>query len=187
MNFDVLRVQDFNHLSHEFKTQMAILENNPVSLQESLFDLLSSNLLLLLSHGYLFSWEFLLLLGELINRVGWISSSREQEENWYVNLGLLPQFFNWVSNRGSESRSKSLLNELGSRQKSSVLSKRSNQAQVNEVSDVLISKDLLLIVRHRGILRFILIDPSSPSLFISSDSVRQLLEEESGFFSEFMF
>lgn len=57
---------------------------------------------------------------------------------------------------------------------------------MDEVANVLISIDLLLVVRDWSVLWFVLVDPSSPSLLVSLDSIRQLLEEESVFVGELM-
>jgi hypothetical protein len=57
---------------------------------------------------------------------------------------------------------------------------------MNEVADVLISVNLLFIVRNWNVFWFILINPFSPGLFVTLDSIWQLLEEESVFIGEFM-
>jgi hypothetical protein len=57
---------------------------------------------------------------------------------------------------------------------------------MNEVADVLISVNLLFIVRNWNVFWFILINTFSPGLFVTLDSIWQLLEEESVFIGEFM-
>jgi hypothetical protein len=58
---------------------------------------------------------------------------------------------------------------------------------VDEVSDVLITSDLLFIVWDWNILWIVLIDPFSPVLFISVNSIWKFLEEEGMVVSELVF
>lgn len=74
MDFSVLWIKDFFHLSHEFKGQMAVIKDNPVTFVHTNINKLHSWDLLLLSHGNLTSWVFLLFLSELINRTCWVRS-----------------------------------------------------------------------------------------------------------------
>lgn len=75
VDFFVLGVKNVLHLSHEFKTQMAVVEHDPPTRDEALFNELGSRNFLLFSHRHFTSWELLLLLGELVDWSSWISTS----------------------------------------------------------------------------------------------------------------
>jgi hypothetical protein len=64
------------HFSHEFKRQMAIVENNPVTGLETILDLGESGAFHFFSHRGLLGGEFLEFPREVINISGRISTSR---------------------------------------------------------------------------------------------------------------
>merc|ERR1719428_528880 len=55
------------HLIHVTNTKMAVLKDDPATCKESCVVLLSRDLLLAFSHGYLVSWELFLLLRKFVN------------------------------------------------------------------------------------------------------------------------
>jgi len=67
MDFSVLWSKNFFHFSHEFKRQMAVGEDDPLSGGHTLIDKLHGWDFHFFSHGYLTGWELLLFLGILIN------------------------------------------------------------------------------------------------------------------------
>ena len=84
MDFLVFWIKDVFHLRHEFETQMAVVEHDPLSGSKSLLDELETWDFLLFSHGDLTSWELSLLLGILINWSSWIGTKRKQVKYWLV-------------------------------------------------------------------------------------------------------
>ena len=112
---------------------------------------------------------------------------RQKIENWDVSLGLiivvLDEIINWLHEFVSEN----FLNELVGGEDSSVFSHCSDNAQMDEMSNVDITSDLLLIVWYWNVFWIILINPFSPDLFISVDSIWELLEEEGVIVSELVF
>lgn len=66
---------DFDEFLHELKTQMAILENDPVSGFESKLDGFTGGYFLTLTHGNFFTSDLLLFLGKIIDRGGGVGTS----------------------------------------------------------------------------------------------------------------
>jgi hypothetical protein len=179
VNNNVLRVKDLFHLCHELKRQVAVVEHQPLTITETTVnDGVLGRLLLLLSHGDLVGWELLLLLGKLIDGVSWIGTSRKQEEDWSVWKRLLPSVNNLISHWLSEVITKNLPDELIASKNSSVLTNGSDQAQVEEVTDVLVSSNLILKVWDNGVLWLVLIKELAPVLLKTSNTLWQLLVEE---------
>ena len=80
--------------------------------------------------------------------------------------------------------SKDFSDELSTSKKSSVISHGSDETKMDEMTNVLVSTDLLFIVWNWCVLWIVLIDPLSPDLFISVNSIWELFEEECVFIGE---
>jgi hypothetical protein len=74
VDLNSLREENFFHLRHELERQMAVVEDDPGTRNESSLNHLESRLLLLFSHGDLPSRELLLLLGKLVDVTSGIGS-----------------------------------------------------------------------------------------------------------------
>jgi len=112
---------------------------------------------------------------------------RQKIENWDVSLGLLIVVLDEIRNWLHEFVTENLLDELVGGKDSSVLSHCSDNAQMDKMSNVYITSDFLLIVWYWNVFWIILINPFSPDLFISIDSIWKLLEEEGVIVSELVF
>lgn len=93
-------------LLHKLESQLTILQNDPSSTLSTSLNDFPGHFLLTLTHRHLFCGEFLLLPGELVNRARGIGTSRQQEQNGNVVLGLGPDTFdgvgNWLGELGTE-------------------------------------------------------------------------------------
>jgi hypothetical protein len=138
MNFSIFREQNFFHFSHEFKTQMAVGEDNPFTCSHALIDKLHSWDFHLFSHRYLTSWELLLLFGELINGTGWIRSWRQKIKYRSIRSSFFIQISNLISDRKTVFFTHSGRDELSASKQGSIFSDRSDQAQVNEMTNILV-------------------------------------------------
>jgi len=67
MNDLILRVEKIFHFSHEFNTQVTVVENNPLTGNVSLIDKLFGWSFLGFTHGYFTCWELFVLSSIVIN------------------------------------------------------------------------------------------------------------------------
>jgi len=172
----VLWMQDFLKLSHVLETQVAVGQDDPLTLLHVLVDILLSLNLLLLTHRYLV-WVLLLLLGELSDGSSWISTSRKQVEDRNVRRGLGVGVLDKISDWSDVLVTKDLPDEHVGSQEGSVLSHAADEAEMDEATDVLVSSDLLLVVGDPLVLWVVELDPLSPFGVVPLDSVWELLEE----------
>jgi hypothetical protein len=184
VDFLIFWIEDGLHLSHEFKTQVAVVEDNPLTSSHTGVDKIGSWNFHFFSHGDLTSWELLLLLGILINGTSWICTLGEQIQDWDVDSGLFEDLEDLISDWLDELLTEDISDEHVTGKYCSILSHGSDKAEMDEVSDVLVGADLLLVVWDWSLLWLVLINPLSPDLIVSSDSVWELLEEEGVVISE---
>lgn len=177
MDLDVFGIEDFLHLCHEFETQMAVIQDDPEAVSESVCDVGLSWDLLLFSHRDYLGVD-LLLPCKVINGLGRVSTSRQQVKNWLVDVGLFPQFLYVVSDWSHILVSEDMLDEVLSCEHSPVLTQRANEAEVQEMADRLILH--LLVVVCLGLFLVLWLwgsKESSPLLVVSHELVWEVLEE----------
>lgn len=92
-----------------------------------------------------------------------------------------------ISDWHGEVVTKSLLDELVACKYGSVFTNGSDQAHVQEVTNVLVSLDLVFKVWNDGVLWLILVKELAPFLFKTSNTLWQFLVEEGVIVSELMF
>lgn len=88
-----LGLEDFFHLSHEFKGKMAIVKNDPETVSKAVLDVGTSRHVHLFSHGNLESRD-LLFASQFIDCGGRVGTGGKQEQDWLVGRRFLPDIGN---------------------------------------------------------------------------------------------
>ena len=129
------------------------------------------------THGDLVDVGFLLSEGEVIYRLGWIGTSRQQVEHWLIWVALCEELVDSVVGWHGVLVAQHLSDKLVRCKDSSIFTDSANEAKVEEMADVLVSADLLLEVRHSFSFWFGFFEESSPFLLHPSNSLWKFLEE----------
>jgi len=156
---------------------MAVIQDDPEAVSESVGDVGLSWDLLLFSHRDYLGVD-LLLPCEVIDGLGRVSTGRQQVKNWLVRVGLLPQFLDVVSDWSHVLLSEDVLDEVLGCKYSPILTQGADEAEVQEVADGLVLH-LLVVVCLRLFLVLWLCGSkeSSPLLVVSHELVWEVLEE----------
>mmetsp|Transcript_82350 Transcript_82350/g.197525 ORF Transcript_82350/g.197525 Transcript_82350/m.197525 type:complete len:264 (-) Transcript_82350:5527-6318(-) len=155
---------------------MAVLQNDPATINKRCAVLFSSNLLLSFAHRNLVSRELLFPLGQLVYHICRVCPGRKQIKDRFARAALLVDVGDGIADGCSVFGAKLFVDELRTGDSNSVLPQSPNQHKTYERTYGSLHDNSVFVLRNRTVLRLALIEPLAPAQLIPLQQVRQFPE-----------